>query len=456
MISRIFNPLAGEGSRQDHMRLWVSTLTIGFFIIFILAPLLPFDRWVSTTFMCILMLIYGFIIHRFSDVSQDTKGDGIYYLGLLFTFAALVMALTEFDGDFSSETFMPIIANFGIALLTTIVGLSGRVWFAMGQESAGDMAADTVNAFKQEVNKMKAQAVLSGQTFERLVSHLEKSEHVWRDTVAKISGTAEEVGGSWDDFSQVTKGLAVGVEEFQKATKEIVSSSQRAAADIASSASQVSGPMHDASRRIARLNEECQKFNDVLGQARRALEAIDGNRFARGVTGFEDTVQSVSEHISALRRPLEETGKTISVFGDKAGSGMQSFENLDAAGRRIVEVGAHLTDFSDALDRLHTALGQVSRDGAGASKGLADASQAVQNMYATAQNAAEPLRQAATDASQLTETVSHLQGKTDGLRSDLEGAGKMSKDILLNLEAAHAEKPWKRMVGWFQRRPKVK
>ncbi len=451
---------AGEPRRQEHTRLWWVVLGLGVVVI-IFANLLPIDdrnlmvQWLTTLVLCILMGIYGHLANRNVHVSPDTKGDGIYYLGLLFTFAALVAALIKF-GKFEPEVANSLIVNFGIALVTTIFGLAGRVGFSMGQESAGDITADAVNALEDAVDFMKLQAIRSGEACESLVGHLESSERVWRQTVTKISGTAEEIGDSWDDFTQVTKGLAGGVEEFKKATKEIVSSSQRVAADIASSASQVSGPMHDASKRIARLNEECQKFNDVLGQARRALEAIDGNRFARGITGFEDTVQSVSEHISALRRPLEEAGKTISVFGDKADSGMQSLENLDDAGRRIVDVGANLTDFSDALDRLQAALRQVSRDGAGASEGLVDASQAVQNMYATAQNAAEPLRQAATDASQLTETVSHLQGKTDGLRNDLEGAGKMSKVILLNLEAAHTEKPWKRMIGWFQRRPKPK
>ncbi len=349
---------------------------------------------------------------------------------------------------------MPIIANFGIALLTTIIGLAGRVWFTMGQESAGDMAADTVNTFKQEVNKMKAQVVLSAETFERLVGHLKKSEQVWQDTVAKISDTAEAVGDSCDDFTLITKNLAGGVHDFQQATKEIVSSVQGIATDMGASASEMSAPMHDVSKRIARLNEECDQFNEVLQQARQTLHALDAERFAGGIAGFEKTVQDVSSRVSSLRIPLEETGAAISDFGSKAGMGSGAFDNLANAGQRIGQVGANLTDFSDALDRLQASIQQISRNGAETSKGIADAGEAIQNMYATAEHAAEPLRQAAADASQLSETVGDLQGKTEGLRIDLERAGPVSKDIRVNLEAMHARKFWKRLFGRFRRRSK--
>ena len=96
MNLRISNPLAGEGSRQSHMRLWVGVLAVGFAVIFVVRPLVNLGPWVSAIFLCLLMLVYGWITHQNEHVSPDTKGDGIYYLGLLFTFAALVAVLARF------------------------------------------------------------------------------------------------------------------------------------------------------------------------------------------------------------------------------------------------------------------------------------------------------------------------------------------------------------------------
>ena len=457
MNSLLSNFQEGGPRRREHTVLWWVILGLGmvFIIVFnLFSGDSTLFQWFITILLCIFMTMYWYLAYRNVHVSQDTKGDGIYYLGLFFTFAALVAALIKFTGNAPQENVTSLIANFGIALVTTIFGLAGRVGFSMGQESAGDITADAVNALENAVDLMKRQAIRSGAALESIVGHLETTTKVWQDTVDKISGTAEAVGDSCDEFTLITKNLAGGVHEFQQATKEIVSSVQGIAKDMGDSASEMSMPMHDVSKRIARLNEECDKFNEVLQEARQTLQTLDADRFAGGISGFEKTVQDVSSRVSSLRIPLEETGAAISDFGSKAGMGSGAFDNLANAGQRIGRVGANLTDFSDALDRLQASLQQISRNGAETSKGIADAGEAIHNMYATAEHAAEPLRQAAADASQLSETVGDLQGKTEGLRIDLERAGPVSKDIRVNLEAMHARKFWKRLFGRFRRRSK--
>ena len=441
MSLRISNPLAGEGSRQSHMRLWVGVLAVGFFVIFAVRPLVNLGPWVSAIFLCLLMLVYGWITHQNEHVSPDTKGDGIYYLGLLFTFAALVAVLARFARAPPEDNLTLLIANFGIALLTTIFGLAGRVWFAMGQESAGDIAADAVHTLEDAVDKMKRQAMRSGETLETLVGHLETSEQVWKSTLGRISDAAEAVDGSLDDFARITKDLAQGAGAFREAANE-----------IASSASRMTGPMHDMSKRIARLNDECDRFGGVLEQARSTLAALDGNHFTNGVADFERTLADASTLVSRLRSPLEQTGKTISEFGEKADVGSRAFAELEAAGRRIGQVGANLTNFSDALDRLEAALQVVAKNGEGASKGIADTGEAIENMRTATEKVAKPLRQAATDASQLTDNVADLRETTAGLGSDLSAAREAGKRIREDLEAVHATRSGGRLFGWLRRR----
>ena len=435
----------GKSRRREHTRLWWVVLGLGIVVI-ICANLFSINiagQWVITIILCVLMSIYWSLAYRNAHVSPDTKGDGIYYLGLLFTFAALVAALIKFAGVAPERNLIPLIANFGIALVTTIFGLAGRVGFAMGQESAGDITAGAVNALEDAVDKMKRQALRSGETLESLVGHLEESEKVWKSTLARISGTAEAVGDSCDDFTRITKDLAQGIGAFQEAANEITSS-----------ASRMTGPMHDVSKRIARLNDECDRFNEVLEQARQTLAALDGNHFTNGVADFERTIADTSTLVSQLRNPLEQTGRRISEFGEKAGVGSRAFMEFEAASRRIGQVGANLTNFSDALDRLEAALQVVAKNGEGASKGIADTGEAIENMRTATEKIAKPLHQAATDASQLTGNVADLREKTAGLGSDLSAAREAGKRIREDLEAVHAKRPGGRLFGWLRRRAK--
>ncbi|MGH7878359.1 MAG: hypothetical protein ACREQD_02565 [Candidatus Binataceae bacterium] len=60
---------------------------------------------------------------------EDQLGDDLYYLGLLFTLVSLAWSLRLFGNRSASQIDLidELIANFGIAILTTIVGLALRV-----------------------------------------------------------------------------------------------------------------------------------------------------------------------------------------------------------------------------------------------------------------------------------------------------------------------------------------
>ena len=86
-----------------------------------------FRQSIVTAFPAALMLLYGiYELHsgRYA-YREDRLGDDLYYLGLLFTLLSLVHALYEFEG---ANAVQGVVSNFGIALLTTIMGLALRVW----------------------------------------------------------------------------------------------------------------------------------------------------------------------------------------------------------------------------------------------------------------------------------------------------------------------------------------
>jgi hypothetical protein len=74
------------------------------------------------------MVFYGLLAFRLPTVRirPDRLGDNFYYLGFIFTLASLCAALLELR---SAPRIDQLLGNFGIALITTVVGITGRVLF---------------------------------------------------------------------------------------------------------------------------------------------------------------------------------------------------------------------------------------------------------------------------------------------------------------------------------------
>lgn len=85
------------------------------------------------------IILLGLYYHRHDRLAdRQLVGDNLYYLGLLFTLASLIIALSRlflFGGEGSVEgRAYELIGNFGIALIATVAGILGRVLL----QSAGE------------------------------------------------------------------------------------------------------------------------------------------------------------------------------------------------------------------------------------------------------------------------------------------------------------------------------
>ena len=96
---------------------------------------------VSTLITSFLMLIYYWRSKKIAKtpVAREVMADSCYYLGFLFTFVALFLIVSF--GDFKSSEL--IIRNMGVALFTTVLGLSLRIvetqFNPIGNESEQDI-----------------------------------------------------------------------------------------------------------------------------------------------------------------------------------------------------------------------------------------------------------------------------------------------------------------------------
>ena len=115
----------------------------------------------------VLMLAYAALVNIGPKLKlrADQLGDNCYYLGLVFTLASLSYAIFTFD---PANTATTIVQGFGVALVSTVLGLVLRVFFSQGQpdlamaeENARIALTETAAAVRAELDGV----LLSFQTF---------------------------------------------------------------------------------------------------------------------------------------------------------------------------------------------------------------------------------------------------------------------------------------------------
>jgi hypothetical protein len=119
LIERPFNP----GKQAIHALFFFSFVIFGFAVLSI-AKIGSLTPILLVAMSAALMSAYAFCIAFVpaTKLRLDVAGDNMYYLGFLYTLSSLAVAITISEAE-------QILANFGVAISSTIFGIAARVAF---------------------------------------------------------------------------------------------------------------------------------------------------------------------------------------------------------------------------------------------------------------------------------------------------------------------------------------
>jgi len=93
----------------------------------IVSKLSNFGAFAVTSVPVLIMIGYALLLGaRVFRLRDDQSGDNLYYMGFLFTLTSLAVSLYQFSSAGSAEQ---IVQNFGIAIASTIAGITLRIMF---------------------------------------------------------------------------------------------------------------------------------------------------------------------------------------------------------------------------------------------------------------------------------------------------------------------------------------
>lgn len=371
---------------------------------------------------------------------NESFADSIYYLGFILTLVSLSAALFYLR---KKNIELPLlVSKFGLALLTTIIGLSVRVAIVNfkvagndARRAANDRLTHAMDRFTKDIELTcdKLELLLSGsleqvqttaaevssattlatktmqeetkQTSKHIRVLHEKSEQHWEETITKLATDLNNLVSNATEFSierlkSLNEKIHTEMESFHL-PQDIVTSKFNPALDdletvVGNFAKKINTEMD--SFHLPR-DIVTSKFNPVLDD----LETVVGN-FALNMNQLVDASAGHKE----LRLQFDDFGsalgsgtKSIKELRNIAGSLISSYENLKLLSERIDQLGVQLEVSAESLDRWSSTVGEsetILKDGADAGRlSISALAQEIKKFVAMSRVQSENISQLVTD-----------------------------------------------------------
>lgn len=300
------------------------TLVFGF-----LGPGRPlFSLFAPSAVMIAAMVSYRSYCLNGLGMDRHEAGDNIYYLGFLFTIASLVSGLVVLGfhlrpGETAArEAVVSFLPAFGVALVTTLVGVTLRVLLT---QRGGD-----ADAYEREMRRRLQDAALElTRQADAATGQLEQMLAVMRQRAAE---------------------LPEGLDAFTRSARTSGKSLEEAADGISRAADLASRQVREAADG---LNEGAEAVAEWLGEVRRATGQAAG-ALGSEVRAFGATLSETARRADLReRQSLETVGKLHAALG--------RLTNLEPQVR--VDAGPAIRGLTEAVDRLNRTIARERRRG---------------------------------------------------------------------------------------------
>jgi hypothetical protein len=334
------------------------------------------SHWTMTAVVVALMVAYGIVLwlRARTAYASDTDGETFYYLGFIYTLATLVATFAPLLNSAERPESRHVLGLFGLGLITTFVGLAGRIVFAQwspaefaGPEAdarrLGDVYAEAAYAIERSTVR-----IVNAQ--QRAEGHLSES---YTGAVGTIRNMSDRVTQQFDSMSaQVLKQFAAALERVgADAEAAFAEVRNRAVADVARVAQESSAALAEF------LGDTNAKVGASLQQLDARVEALRlppedfGEKLAAVLSELAeraDLLRRTTTLVTAAYGELE-TALATAVKGARAGG--RAFNTLaasaDAAASAVTSATTNVEHFAahvGQVGELTTGLEQVPREAA--------------------------------------------------------------------------------------------
>jgi len=334
------------------------------------------EFWASIS-VVIWMFVLGYLTYQKSqDNFDESDADYYYYYGFILTLVTLAATFVPFVFSESRVSKESIIGGFGLGLITTFVGLTGRVLLyqqferlTSGTETAVQTIGIVSNKFARELSTLTSS----------MTSSLEDLSKSYRDSTSHIQSATETLASEVDKASTRIRGLSdvveqtrVNLSESGAKLSENLGADSRACANalssIADSGQSLSASLAKLQQHVERIQagpiaDRSAEIVITLGQLNTAMgvatEAMQGSAsdVKQSFGSFTGSVDSAGSKFIELSGSLGEASKELAgissnyvTFNDTLKLSADAMKS--ASNSTIGATGAMKIGFDDAIDSI--------------------------------------------------------------------------------------------------------
>jgi len=372
----------GKGSLAGARSIFLIAALLG--SVFIIIGAYFNNLFINLALPVLTMLVYIALGNRLSLLNRvgPSYADSIYYLGFIFTLIALTSTLFAFDE--SNMKVGQLVSNFALALVTTIIGLTMRIFF---------------NTFYYDVN------VSRRSVMDALQKETEEFIAATHTVSLRLKGIESQ---AVDSIEKARNDSIAQMEEVNKSINEVLITS-KSAIDDASKASLI-GMEKVVDQSLQKING----FNIPEDFFTSKLD-IPLNTLAARIQRTSDLLDGL--HKEQIR--IKNSSKSV------ATSFVRINKNLDSSNDSLLEFSKSINinkESAKSVENFSILLSSLAKE--------------VQNAMREVTNGIEPLKGFSKEACNLRESVSGLPDSVDTLAKSLDesiSTLKLNSDSLQDL-----------------------
>lgn len=282
-----------------------SQIKIIFFIVYVIGCLVTVfsnffsQNYIPMAILCSLMVVYFFVVYQLNMknnllLRNEQLGDSFYYLGFLFTITALAASLISMNAGEEIEI-NSLLKNFGIAIITTLFGLVGRILFSQFRENLDDMNERAEMEVAQSVRNLKTQLDMSISLLKQQSQTIaNNTDQTLKDSSASLRRFMEENNKILQETTDKSKAV---IEEFNKRASSI-------------------------SDKLSEVNIPTDKFKDFENSVSNIVTTLDNldkglkdsnaqEEIAKAADSFKSLSSSISQQSQLLNSEFKDTKDTL-------------------------------------------------------------------------------------------------------------------------------------------------
>jgi hypothetical protein len=266
----------------------------------IFSKLHDFGALAVTAVPVLIMIGYAVLLGaQLFRLRDDQSGDNLYYMGFLFTLTSLAVSLYQFSAAGSAEQ---IVQNFGIAIASTIAGISLRIMFNQMRRDPVETEATSRLELAEASRRVKRElesSILEFSYFRRMTQQsITDAMDEMRESVGKahvhFTGELEKLAMSASlPFEESSKLSGATLASLNKRTVEVLEISRQLVQEGEDLAKNTTSIVRSIDALFARLTEH-----------RTSEEAI-GTQLAPMIQRLTESVDALNDNAQTQARGAE-------------------------------------------------------------------------------------------------------------------------------------------------------